>query len=295
MKKLLLASMGLTTALVCLGSSCPKSFGIGWIVFHSNRQGFYQIFGVNSGGTDLRRVSIAGLFENTHCMVPDIRADGRVVFSHFFGGRFTLSSCNFDGSDFQYNLTQGFAGDCLLPRWSPDGRKIAFSHFNGSTRDIWEINADGSNPVQITGPQFNEESCDYSPDGVNIIFNSDRDGDFDIYRCRAGQFETNVVQLVNSPGLDYAPSYSPDGSKFCFASYRSGQSEIWRATSTGASQTQLTHHNAACHAPRYANISQILFMSSVSGNFEIYVMDDTGANLTQLTNDASVDGYPSSN
>jgi Tol biopolymer transport system component len=49
-------------------------------------------------------------------------------------------------------LGEADANGCYAPDWSPDGEKIAFtlSEPDGSNETIWIVNADGSNPVQVT-------------------------------------------------------------------------------------------------------------------------------------------------
>jgi hypothetical protein len=44
----------------------------------------------------------------------------------------------------------------VFPAWSPDGRKIAFVRLLGGS--IWVMNADGSNPIDITQSQPNSDS-----------------------------------------------------------------------------------------------------------------------------------------
>jgi Tol biopolymer transport system component len=54
-----------------------------------------------------------------------------------------------------------------------------------------------------------DAECAYSPDGKQIVFCSDRDGDPDLYIMdRDG---SNVRQLTNAPGYDGGPFFSPDG------------------------------------------------------------------------------------
>ena len=63
----------------------------------------------------------------------------------------------------------------MLPSWSPDGSKIAFTRY--STLDnstVWTMNADGSDQVQIA--PCCATSPAWSPDGTKIVF---RDDNFD--------------------------------------------------------------------------------------------------------------------
>lgn len=77
-------------------------------------------------------------------------------------------------------------GDCADPEVSYDGRKILFSmRINRSSRwRIYEMNADGSNLVQLTdGPNGDDMDPAYLPNG-QIIFTSTRTGIVDEYERR---------------------------------------------------------------------------------------------------------------
>lgn len=68
------------------------------------------------------------------------------------------------------DLTDDTAFD-RYPRWSPDGKKIAFISDRGETHEIWTINADGTNLKQVT---FNNSKGatfpHWSPDGNRMLF-----------------------------------------------------------------------------------------------------------------------------
>ena len=62
--------------------------------------------------------------------------------------------------------------------------------------------------VQLTHEPGYDAECSFSPDGSQILFVSDRDGDPDIYLMNADG--KNVRQLTNQPGYDGGPFFSPD-------------------------------------------------------------------------------------
>jgi len=80
--------------------------------------------------------------------------------------------------------------------------------------------AAGSGLVQLTHEPGYDAECSFSPDGSEILFVSDRDGDPDIYVMDADG--SNVRQLTDQPGYDGGPFFSPDGR---FIAYRTDRLE----------------------------------------------------------------------
>ena len=75
--------------------------------------------------------------------------------------------------------------------------------------DLFEVDRDGGPLQRLTSAVGYDAECAYSPDGEQIVFCSDRDGDPDLYLMdRDG---TNVRQLTNDEGYDGGPFFSPDG------------------------------------------------------------------------------------
>jgi TolB protein len=84
-----------------------------------------------------------------------------------------------DGSHLQ-RLTNGPAVD-ERPDWSPDGATIAFSR----NSDIWTMDSDGLNEVQLTSLDQDEFAPAFSPNGNRIAYNrGTADGKFGVWTMR---------------------------------------------------------------------------------------------------------------
>jgi TolB protein len=120
-----------------------------------------------------------------------------------------------------------------------DGKMIGLSsnvkELGGSI--VYTVPVTGGIPKQITpkGPSYTHG---WSPDGKDIVFCGDRDGEFDVYKVPAAGGPE--IRLTNTKGLDDGPEYTPDGKYIYFNSVRSGLMQIWRMKPDGSDQEQIT-------------------------------------------------------
>ncbi len=104
----------------------------------------------------------------------------------------------------------------LRAAWSPDGTSLAISLLDWTTErgDVCLSTWDGSSwstPVNLTADwaDSSEDLPSWSPDGKNIVFQSNKTGDLDIWYMPVND-PTNRVNITNTPGLDEtAPSWAP--------------------------------------------------------------------------------------
>jgi Tol biopolymer transport system component/DNA-binding winged helix-turn-helix (wHTH) protein len=102
-----------------------------------------------------------------------------------------------------------------LPRWSPDGKRIAFSAvIPGEPDSIYVVAADGGRPVQVTAGNHYETDPNWSPDQSSLVFGGEP-------WFESGAPGSAVIQMLDlktrqvstlsgSEGL-FSPHWSPDG------------------------------------------------------------------------------------
>ena len=102
--------------------------------------------------------------------------------------------------------------------WSPDGKYLAYVYqhpaANGvpANYDIFRIPAAGGESEQLDSNPGYDDGPDYSPDGKWIYFNSDRSGNWDIWRIPAdgaGPGDQKAEQVTSDELEDWFPHPSP--------------------------------------------------------------------------------------
>lgn len=128
----------------------------------------------------------------------------------------------------------------------------------------------------------------WSPDGSRIVFQTNRDGNYEIYVMNADG--SNQRNLTNNPATDQFPAWSLDGQSIVFMTDRDGNREIYRMSQDGSGLTNLTNNPAADTYPYWGNLGgfvtprpAILFTSDRSGNNDIFSMNTDGSNAVNLT------------
>lgn len=110
----------------------------------------------------------------------------------------------------------------IQPAWSPDGHLIAFTNDDGNGNyNIFTIDAECREitqaqciPRQLTESTGSSSSPGWSPNGEQIVFESDRDGAWAIYIMNRDGSDSH--KLTSNPEGDYEPTFSPDGNYIAF-------------------------------------------------------------------------------
>ena len=145
----------------------------------------------------------------------DVSPDGNSITFALLGDIYTMPIVG----GRPVRIAEGLAWE-VQPRFSPDGKRIAFTSDRGGGDNIWIMNRDGSDKKQVTKEEFrllNQPS--WSPDGRYVVakkhFTTQRSlgtGEIWIYHVSGG----GGVQLVKKPSEKHQkelgePIYAPDG------------------------------------------------------------------------------------
>jgi hypothetical protein len=161
---------------------------------------------------------------------PDVSPDGkRIVYVQNAGGTNRLVVREIvSGREFVL-IEASPRFHWILPRWSPDGSRIAVQHWvaggYGETA-IAFIDVPGTLGVGFKTEGRNDTAPAWSPDGKHVLFASDRTGIMNLYAYDVG---TGMVQQVtNVLGGAFYPEVSPDGKWIYFSGYHADGFHIER-------------------------------------------------------------------
>jgi serine/threonine protein kinase/Tol biopolymer transport system component len=159
---------------------------------------------------------------------------------------------------------------------SADLKNLAYSVLTYSA-NVWSIRIPERNSVsvtdavQVTTGNQAIEGLAVSRDGQWLAYDSNREGNQDIYKISLKGGEP--IQITTDPNDDFLPSWSPDGRMIAFYSFRTGNRDLFVMSSDGSHQQQITHDPAQERYPDWSpDGNQLVFYSDKTGRQELYVV-----------------------
>ena len=148
--------------------------------------------------------------------------------------------------------------------------KIVFSRL-GTDYEIFSMNADGSNQLNLTNNPNYDTKPKWSPDGSKIVFVSNRDGNDEIYTMNSDG--SNQTRLTNNAVADDNPAWSPGGGQIAFD--RSGQIFVMNADGTNVRQlTSASLPGAKAHPSWSPDGTRIVYHRNGGfANFGLYIVN----------------------
>jgi Tol biopolymer transport system component len=201
---------------------------------------------------------------------------GDIAFTSSQTGNSQIFLLHANGSE--TNLSASATND-RDPAWSPAGTRIAFTRGN----NIWVMNADGSDQVDLTNSPNSNGGPAWSPDGSKIAFVSDRDvTSTEIYVMNANG--SHVQRLTTNTLSEHDLAWAPNGKTIAFDANNGSNSEIYTISAKdGSGLTDLSNNNAPDQYPDWSPDGSLLaFTSARAGSPNLYVMNPDGSGQAAL-------------
>jgi Tol biopolymer transport system component len=175
-------------------------------------------------------------------------------------------------------------GSASFPAWSPDGSKFALASYSTTTSnyDIWTVAVNGTNATQLTSSLAEDIAPSWSPDGSRIAFQTNRDGDREIYVMDADG--GHLTDLTNRHASEEeSADWSPDGSKIVFSSIvPNGSPEVFVMNAAAGGVTRLGVGYYPTWSP---DGNRVAFTRSAAGGTNLFTMKADGSDVVQVTHD----------
>ena len=218
------------------------------------------------------------------CPVEPERVPGRYVWPIY-------KSYDIFTSDLEGNIInqltdyEGYDAEATL---SPKGDKIVFTSLRTGDLELFVMNVDGSNVVQVTDQLGYDGGAFFSPDGEKLVFRSSRPkteeaikkykdllseglvepSDMEIYTVNIDG--TELKQITDLGGANWAPFYHPSGERIIFSSnYKSQRGygfNLFMVDADGGNVEQITHDEIFDAFPMFSYDGKKLIFSSNRNN-----------------------------
>jgi tricorn protease len=191
----------------------------------------------------------------------------------------------------------------FAPRFSPDGRWIAFSANYDNNTDVFVVPTEGGQPRRLTWHPAADVVTGWSPDGKRVLFTSNRE----IANSRSGQlyevpltggYERKVMKAVAVEG-----AWSADGKRLAYRPYimayagvsgwrqhRGGDTPpIWIIDPVSNQLEKIPHVNASDSNPMWIGDDVAFISDRNDGAANLYLYDAHARSVRQLTHETQWD------
>lgn len=250
--------------------------------------GYYlnPLYTANSDGTNIVKISFGSYYPVYFILSP---AGDKVLYTTDEGNFLVLA--NVDGTG-MIQISDGIRGTEQVPKFSPDGKLIAFFEAPQNLETgLYIVNTDGTGKKMLMDSIYYSANytLDWSPDGTKIMFQYNKNNLNSPRVCSIDTSGLNLVELAE--GIN--PSYSLNGTKICFKkNVNQGIFDLFVVNADGSSVINITNTLNLNEAGGYwsFNSEQILYSELSGGSQSLRIYDINSQSSTLLINQ-SVWGY----
>ena len=177
------------------------------------------------------------------------------------------------------------------PKWSPDGKKLAYVSFE--TRKSTVIVQDLTTSQRRTVANFRGDNYapNWSPDSSKLVVALSKDAVSQIYVIPATGGE--ATRITESNGIDTNATFNGDGSQIIFVSDRSGGPQLYSVPATGGTVKRLTFEGNYNVNPRMSPDGKfVAYVNREGGSLRIATLE-LATGVRNILTDGPLDDSPS--
>lgn len=159
--------------------------------------------------------------------------------------------------------------------------RILFQSDRDGDDEIYVMNPDGTEIIQLTHNRAFDGYPVWSLDGKRIVFESNRDGRFQIYIM--DKDGNNTAKITNNRHNNRYPCWSPDGKWIAYQSQRENRLQIYAINMSKKKERVLTDSWYRSGLPNWSpDGKKIAFTANKMLGWGVYLMDRDGSNIQAL-------------
>lgn len=220
--------------------------------------------------------SITPVFEdagNRHNLEPAWSPDGQwIAYTQCTGNLTARLVIHNRTENRDAYITHPGRGGTRSPTFSPDGKSVVYAFAETGPQQLWLVNTDGNNKMQLTECSGISNWPTFTPNGKTIVFANSRENNYEIYaRAVNGSYER---RLTENTFMDIRPRISPEGKRIAFVSTRDGNYEVYVMNLDGSQVQRITYSEERDDYPAWhPNGKQLVIVSERDGEFDLYLVN----------------------
>ena len=260
------------------------------------------LFDVNSGELIFNKkyqADISKLNELSMAIASDIMLaltndkgdfNTKIAFISKKGPKSDIYVVNYDGSEL-IRITN-HQSIIIAPRWSHDGKFLAFTSFRDFRPEIYIHNLLDGTEKKVASFDGLNLCGSFSPDGKKLLMTLSKEDNEEIYTMEIDTLK--LKRLTKNYFIDVSPAWSPDGKKIAFVSNRSGSPQIYTMDADGNNTKRITYEGNYNTSPSWSpRGDRIAYEGLIRNKYQIISIDAEGNNPQQLTFDNADNESPS--